>query len=196
MLSFTLDTNCIIDVEEERPAAPSVRVLSEAHSDGRADVALVAVSASERQPGDVYLESYGEFVARVNRAGLGHLRTLEPMHYWDVGFWDVGLASSEEMTTLERSIYNSLFPSLPFDWAEFAGGAGLAVDAVKTIAPNPWRNAFCDRQMFWAHAWRCRDVFVTSDSNFRRKLLRSDLFSKKRILEPDEAIAVLRNSDD
>jgi len=196
MLSFTLDTNCIIDVEEQRPSAPSVRALVEAHSDGRADVALVAVSASERQRGDLYLENYDEFISRVNQVGLGHLRVLLPMLYWDVGFWNVGVYSSKEMTALERSIHKSLFPSIPFDWAEFAEGAGMALDAIKAIGRNPWRNAFCDRQMFWSHVYRSRDVFVTRDSNFQRKLSRSALFSQERILNPHEAVALISNRSD
>jgi len=192
LLTFTLDTNCIIDVEDGRPSAASVGALAIAHREGLADVALVAVSASERQPGDKYLQSYDEFVSRVNRAGLGHLRILLPMLYWDIGFWNVGIHSNEEMIALECSIHSALFPSIPFQWADYVESVGVALDA----APNPWRNAFCDRQMFWSHVYRSRDVFVTNDRNFRKRLSRSALFSKERILEPDEAIAVLQNLAD
>ncbi len=49
MLTFTLDTNCIIAVEDERPEAEHIRKLAEAHSQGVADVSLVAMSASENE---------------------------------------------------------------------------------------------------------------------------------------------------
>ena len=39
--TFTLDTNCIIDVAKKRPAAPAVQALADAHTAGRADVAVV-----------------------------------------------------------------------------------------------------------------------------------------------------------
>jgi hypothetical protein len=51
IVTFTLDTNCLIDVDDGRPAAPYVLRLIEAADKGVADVALVASSASERQPG-------------------------------------------------------------------------------------------------------------------------------------------------
>jgi hypothetical protein len=48
--TFTLDTNCIIDVAKKRPAARAVQALAEAHTAGRADVAVIAITASEKQP--------------------------------------------------------------------------------------------------------------------------------------------------
>lgn len=49
MNRFTLDTNCIIDLEENRPSAEYVRVIVEAWKNGRIALAVVAVSASENQ---------------------------------------------------------------------------------------------------------------------------------------------------
>ena len=191
VLKFTLDTNCIIDLEENRPAATSVRALVAAHAAGLADVALVAVSASERQPGDVFLDNYHEFQLRIAKLGFAQLRILQPMLNWDAGFWDVGLYSDEEMIKLERSIHQTLFSSIAFEWAEFAANVGVPLDAIKSSAAKRWRNAFCDRQMFWAHLHNGRDVFVTSDADFRRKLSRSVEFSRKQIVTPGEAATML-----
>ena len=88
MTTFTLDTNCLIDVDEGREAAPHVLALAAAHARGEADVALVAVSASERQPGDTYLPRYEDFQGRVARPGLGHLPVLLGMAYFDMSYWD------------------------------------------------------------------------------------------------------------
>lgn len=51
MITLTLDTNCIIDVAEERPSAVHVRGFLEAARTGTINLALVASSASERQQG-------------------------------------------------------------------------------------------------------------------------------------------------
>jgi hypothetical protein len=59
--TFTLDTNCLIDVAENRPARDSVLRLIAAADRGTADVAMVASSASERQPGGGYLETFTSF---------------------------------------------------------------------------------------------------------------------------------------
>jgi hypothetical protein len=44
-ITFTLDTNCIIDVEQGLSSAVDVRRLADAHAAGEVDVALVAVSS-------------------------------------------------------------------------------------------------------------------------------------------------------
>src|SRR5262249_28602345 len=102
MLSFTLDTNCIIDVATNSPSACDVKRLVDAHSAGTADVALVAVSASERQLTDTYLHSYDDFEARLKDLGLSHLRILLPILYCDVGFWDKGLWADAAMECREQ----------------------------------------------------------------------------------------------
>jgi len=47
---FTLDTNCLIDLDEGRRNGPLVRALADARP-ARANVAFVAISASEKQKG-------------------------------------------------------------------------------------------------------------------------------------------------
>jgi hypothetical protein len=81
MVSFTLDTNCIIDVAENRPGAAAIRALADAHAAGEADVALVAVSASERQPGDKYLDNFNVFQERLTALRLNHLTVLPSIAY-------------------------------------------------------------------------------------------------------------------
>lgn len=46
---FTLDTNCIIDIEDARPNKPFVRDLVELHGKDGINVAVSAIGASERQ---------------------------------------------------------------------------------------------------------------------------------------------------
>jgi len=57
---FTLDTNCLIAIDEGRPAATAVRALADAHLAGTAHVAVVAMSASEKQQHGSYLRNFDE----------------------------------------------------------------------------------------------------------------------------------------
>ena len=164
MRTFTLDTNCILAVDESRPEGAFVLELSELHKTGAVSVALVAISASEKQKPLRSITNFDQFVDRVKQLGLDHLDVIDPMTYWDVSFWDHGLWSDEAMVTYERQIHEVLFPNVEFLWADYCSARGLDVNA-----PHPddkWRNAKCDVQAFWSHAHRHRDVFVSSDKNF------------------------------
>ncbi|MEO9337216.1 hypothetical protein ABFT80_07255 [Mesorhizobium sp. SB112] len=186
MLTFTLDTNCIIDVADNRPEADGVIALAKAHAEGKADVAFVAVSASERQPGDRYLDSYSDFHGRLEALGLDHLTELKGIAYMDISYWDHSMWGSDEMTAREEAIHRVLFPNIAFRWTDFATSLKIDVNAIKDEKSKRWRNAFCDRQMFWAHDHGKRDIFVTSDANFQRLAGHTD-FPNAVIFSPREA---------
>lgn len=183
MLSLSLDTNCVIALDEVRtnPAshraaeARAVRSLVNANTERKADVALVAISASERQKDNGHLESFSTFQERLVSLSLGHLELLHPMLYFDVTFWDASLCSDEEMQTLERSIHEIMFPNIPFLWSDYCTANGL--DSTVKTPDRKWKNAKCDVQAFWSHAWRKRDVFVTSDDNFHKELKKTQLIA-------------------
>ena len=96
MLSFTLDTNCILALDDVRndptsqrtAEADSIRLLAAAHSAGKASVGVVAISASERQRHDSHFENFSVFEQRLSALGIGHLELLHPILYYDVTFWD------------------------------------------------------------------------------------------------------------
>jgi hypothetical protein len=62
--TLTLDWNCIIAVEQEDPAAEAVLALARLHQEGRADVALLATSASENLRDGTFPGSYQQFEKR------------------------------------------------------------------------------------------------------------------------------------
>lgn len=172
MLSLSLDTNCVIALDEVRvnpmshrvAEARAVEALVNAHVAGKANVAVIAISASERQKDNGHLENFSMFQERLASIGLAHLELLHPMAYFDVTFWDASLWCDETMQTLERAIHEILFPGIPFLWADYCAANGL--DSSSETPDRKWKNAKCDVQAFWSHAWRKRDVFVTSDGNF------------------------------
>jgi len=183
MLSLSLDTNCVIALDEVRnnpmshrsAEARAVRVLVDAHTDRKADVALVAISASERQKDNAPLGNFSIFQERLASLGLAHLKLLHPMLYFDVTFWDASLWFDEEMQALERSIHEILFPNIPFLWPDYCAVNGL--DLTAEMPDRKWKNAKCDVQAFWSHAWRKRAVFVTSDDNFHKELKKPQLIA-------------------
>lgn len=172
MLSFSLDTNCVIALEETRanPAshrateAKAVQALLNAHAAGIANVAVVAISASERQRDGGNLENFSIFQQRLNILGLENLDLLHPMMYFDVTFWDASLWPDDSMEAFERVIHEILFPNDPFLWVDYCISNGL--DSSSGTPDIKWKNLKCDVQAFWSHAWRKRDVFVTSDRDF------------------------------
>jgi len=184
MLQLTLDTNCLIDVAEARAGAASVLALAKAHANGIADVAVVAIAASERQTDARQLQNFGEFETRLKALGLGHLKIIKPLGYWGITFWDRSLWGTAEGIAVERKIHNILFPTLPFDGDAFAE---------EEHDRRKWRNAKCDVQSYWAHVQQRRDVFVTSDENFHKQSKKPQLIEligpEARIMRPDEAAA-------
>ncbi|MCA0271221.1 MAG: hypothetical protein LCH69_04035 [Proteobacteria bacterium] len=191
MLRFTFDTNCIIDLDVGTPPAQFVRSIIAAHRNGQADAAFVAVSASERQKGDFYLPTYKTFVQRLASLGVQDIPQILGMAYWGLSYWDRALHPSPEATERERQIHKFLFPSLSFDFADFADSNNIAAGDVLSPKAKKWRNAWCDRQMLWAHDFHARDVFVTNDRNFL-KLAGSVSFENLRVHTPEEAVVLLR----
>lgn len=191
MLKFTFDTNCVIDLDVGTPPAQFVRSIIAAHRDGTADTAFVAVSASERQKGDYYLQTFETFLQRLISLGVQDIPHILGMAYWGLSYWDRALYPSPEASERERQIHEFLFPSLSFDFVDFAASNGIAAGDVLSPKAKKWRNAWCDRQMLWAHDFHARDVFVTSDRNFR-KLAGSVGFENLRVHTPEEAVVLLR----
>ena len=190
MRTFTFDTNCIIDIDLNRPPAYSIKEILAAHRSGNAHAAFVAVSASERQQGDYYLTSYDQFLERLRALGLDDIPQIQGLAYCDLSYWDHALYADPAALTRERQIHEVLFPSIEFEFADFAQMAGISKDRISSARAQKWRNAWCDRQMLWSHDYHSRDVFVTSDRNFR-KLISCQGFEKLAVCTPQEAVALL-----
>lgn len=190
MTTFTLDTNCLIDMVEDRPAAVHIRALLAARVKGAADLALVASSASERQQGGTFLASMAIFEERRNALGFDGLPLLPSIGRWGVSFFDHSVWGSEEGSAREAAIYSLLFPSSPIEWTEYAAARGADVNNMISPAWMRWRNQMLDAQALWAHDHTGRDVFVTSDQRLRILNDHPD-FSAITIRTPGEAVGLL-----
>jgi hypothetical protein len=190
MLTFTLDTNCLIAIDEGRPEAAAVRALADAHAVGTAHVAVVAMSASERQQHGSYLHDFKDFRGRLIDLGLSHLDILEPMCYFDITFFDWCLFSDRHMVALESQIHEILFPNVEFIWQDYCCVTGLDQ---KSSPTGRWRNCKCDVQAIWSHIQNKRDVFVTSDGNFHISAKKAGLIAlgAKQIECPHRAVSLI-----
>jgi hypothetical protein len=189
--TFTLDTNCIIAVDEGRPEAAFINELVLAHNEGIASVGLVAMSASERQQDGRYIRNIEEFNQRLKRLGLDSLKVLMPMAYSDITFMNNSLSCDYAMHVREKSFHDVLFPSIAFVGSDYCVANGLEPNTAHV--DRKWRNAKCDVQAFWTHAHNRRDVFVTSDKNFHTQTKKAALLALAggRIETPETAVALL-----
>ena len=191
MLRFTLDTNCIIDLDAKQRNAESIRNLVRAHESGHAKVAVVAASASERQQGGTQLQHFQEFQNRIASLGLAKLDILKTLFYWDVGYWDWSLEMEPRFALLEQSIHDILFPSVECQWSDFCRSRGLDSEAVPKN--SVWLNKKCDVLAMWSHMHYEHDIFVTSDENFHGEKKKSDLLilGAGRIEYPWNAVVLI-----
>lgn len=163
MLCFTFDTNCMYAIEEGRPEAKKLLHCVDAARLKKIDLALLAISASEKQKGGAYLTSFEAFKTRVANIGLSDFELLKPMGYYDVTYWDWAIYVDDETLNLEKEIHKILFPKQTFEFH------CPIDDPLHDLQWRKWINRKCDTQALWCHIHYARDVFVTSDSNFFRR---------------------------
>jgi len=172
---MALDTNCLIDLEENRPDACHVRTLIKAWKKGQVELAVVAVSASENQPTGITSHDFGVFVEKLNNVGLAGVHHLLPLAIWDVFYWDHALWSSAEMAALESEIRWILFPGIP------------TAPPTNINESSVWRNRMCDVLIAWAcihHQWEC---LVTRDKNFHDHKAELAALGLREVLYPVDA---------
>lgn len=180
MKCFTLDSNCIIDLEENRPDAVHLKVLKALWQLGKIEICVVSVSASENQPSGESMRSYSEFEAKLSRAGLLKARELPPISKWDFGYWDHMLWSSEEDEEQLKQIKDILFPQTQYAPPADSG------------ANSKWRNQMCDALVAWSHKFHNSDHLVTRDNNFHKKAKLLSKFGITSIVTPDEAVSIAK----
>jgi hypothetical protein len=192
MTSVTLDMNCVIDLEEERPAAEHVRMLLSLHDSGRVQICVSAIAASERKPGGTYAENFREFQSKLARLGLGTIRLLKPPMMVGVTYLDWSVVASDSMLALEKDISAVLFPGVESNYADYSKQRGLPRKG--QVRPDPkWLNPKCDVYAMWAHIWYGCDLFVTTDQNFHKETKKPRLIAlgAGNIVLPEEAAIAL-----
>lgn len=187
VLRFTLDMNCLIDIDENRPSARYVRKIVDANGVDGIEVAVLAIGASERQQDHNYLQTSADYFSRLSRLGVGHLRVLLPMAIFDMTFLDGCLWADETMIAQEIRLHEVLFPDIAHSYQVHCKDRGIEAMPID----RAWRNAKCDVQAMWCHLHYKQNVFVTSDQNFLRKSPALENLGVGRILNPADAATLL-----
>lgn len=175
MKKFTLDTNCIIDLEEGRGNSRYLQKLIQAWNDGQIELAVVAVSASENLKDCSLDRTYSVFEQKLERAGLAGISQLQPLMKWDVFFWDHALWSDDAMEKLESEIRRILFPNI------------VSIPPLEIASNSKWRNELCDVLVAWSHAYHRYDYLVTRDDNFHKHKDELKRIGIDYVLSPEEA---------
>src|SRR3954447_16197781 len=104
MRTFTLDSSCIDAINEGRAEVKFLRMLADAHTAGKAKVAVVALSAAEKHQFGSYFDDFDAFRDHLAALDLAHLEVLKPMAYFDISFPDWCIAADDAMQALEEQI--------------------------------------------------------------------------------------------
>ena len=188
-MRLTLDTNCLINLENRTSQHESVRALIEAHRARRVVVCVPAMAASENQRGGKRRSSYKEFEAWLQQIDAAGLNEIKPMGYWGIAFWNHAVYSGPESKAQERAIHDILHPDVLPSYADFCAQRGI--DPLIRPQDRHWLNAKCDVQALWSHIHAGNDVFVTEDRGFLRAQRKAQLIAlgAGHITTPDEAVA-------
>jgi len=188
-LNVTLDTNCIVDIEEDGPIAPYLKMLIDLHEDGKITLRVIAIGISERKPDGIYAYDFNEFRDRITAIGLGDVDILKPICHDGITYHDWCLAAGIHRVELERKIHRVLFPDVEYSYEEFC--------RKRDLDPNSgvdwlWMKAKCDVLMMWSHIWYGSGIYVTRDEEFL-KYKKSALIAlgAGEIIRPEEAIVRL-----
>lgn len=176
-----MDTNCIIDLEEERESACYIRELVLMHKRGRIELSVSAISASERKTNGKYASNFTEFQQMIRDVGLEDVKILKPPGIWDVTYWDWCTWGDEETEKLQRDIHQIMFPKIKFSYSEERN-------------TKRWRNAKCDVLALCCHIRNEGDIFVTSNTKGFHQITKKPkliALGAGQILYPKETISIL-----
>lgn len=166
MIKVTLDTNCIIDLEQHRPSEIYIKEFIQMNMEGKIQLSIPAISASEKQKDGSYIKNFSTFKDIIHSVGLDNVELLKPVGYYGITFMDWCIYSGDKLKELEISIHNILFPGIDYAYADYCKNNGLEskTDEIK----YKWRNAKCDVLAIWCHIYYNHDYFITNDSNFHK----------------------------
>lgn len=172
-MKITLDTNCLIDLETKGERQLCMEKIISKFK--KSDLAVVAVSASDKNFNGMTIENFSEFKKWLLDLDLKDLRILKSLAYESIAYFDWAIIPTDEMIELDHKIHDILFLGLPYE-------------APPKYLFRKWRNAKADVLIMWAHIWNKRDFFITRDKNFLKQSKKEKLeqIGAGKILTPDD----------
>ena len=125
IMKLTLDTNCIIALENGEAAASEIHQLVQHAQVGTVELAILGISASENQKAFYQGQDFTGFQNRVSVLGLGKLVILKPIAFWDVTFWDWCISPTDKDIKLLNDLWVVIFPKSESDWVKRAAANGI-----------------------------------------------------------------------
>ncbi len=190
-LKFALDTNCIIELDEQRVQANELRHLSELAKVKQIYLSILGISASENQKGGGSLSNFSDFTKRLTTLDLAHLEVLKPIGFYDITYWDWSIEAQEAELNLLDEIWKTMFPKINRDWKYFAEINNVALDDLSTKVFRSWKNAMCDAQIAWATIKYEHYALITLNTkDFQKNQSALRKLGLKNILTPKEALSI------
>lgn len=194
-MKLTLDWNCVIEVEEDRPQAAFVRDLIDRHWKGQFEVALLAASASENSRSKRFPGNATMFVERVSALGWKDL-PLVPMpaviglSYWGFCYY---VKDSEKFRRDMDALWRAIAPNVPQKPSDhLPPGMTLSDGTIQSEHLWKWRNTWCDVISAYSHVHERRDIFVTNNTrDFQNNLEKLSALGMRHIATPMQTISAV-----
>ncbi|EBA11895.1 hypothetical protein [Roseobacter sp. CCS2] len=192
---FTLDWNCVIEVEEQRPQAQDVLELINRHRKGDIEVALLAASASENTRSKRFPGHANIFKDRVAALGWQNLPIVLMPCIFDLSYMDFCYCVGDDFQRDMDALWEVIAPNLPNRPSNFLpDGTELNGTAIQSEALSKWRNTWCDVVSAYSHIHAGRDVFVTNNTkDFQKNSVGLSKLGMQHIATPE--LALLRISE-
>lgn len=194
-MKLTLDWNCVIEVEEDRPQAAYVRDLVDRHRKGQFEVALLAASASENSRSKRFPGNATIFVRRVSALGWQDLPLVPMPAVLGLSYWDFCycVGDDEKFQTDMDTLWQAIAPNVPKEPSDhLPSGMSLSDGAIHSEHLWKWRNTWCDVISAYFHVHERRDIFVTNNiRDFQNRLDKLSALGMRHIVTPAETLAVV-----
>lgn len=189
-MKLTLDWNCVIEVEENRPQASYVRDLINSHRNGEFEVALLAASASENTKSKLFPGNALVFKKRVAQLGWDDLRLVPMPGIYGLSYWDCcfNVGDNDAFERDMGALWKIIAPKVSREPSDhLAAGKALDDNLIQSEALSKWRNTWCDVISAYSHIYAARDIFVTNNTrDFQKNAKELASLGMKHITSPAE----------
>ena len=192
-MKLTLDWNCVIEVEEDRPQAKYVTDLVNRHRKGQFEVALLAASASENSKSKRFPSNAKLFQDRVSALGWQDLPLVPIPAIYGLSYWDFCyfVEDAEKFDSDMDALWAVVAPKVSRKLTDhLPDGVELTDDTIQSEALSRWRNTWCDVISAYSHIHERRDIFVTNNTrDFQKKSEKLSCLGMTHIYTPAETMA-------
>lgn len=157
MKKLTMDTNCLLAVDNKEAGYEAIEKILNLHHAGNVDVRVVATTAAENILANP--NPFEVFLALLKKTGFDRCEILKPLGRYNMYFYDHAVYASPEDERLENQVWEVLFPGI-----SPASPEPGSPEAIKR-----WNNKMCDCQMIHSHIKYGGEVFITQDQNFMKQ---------------------------